>query len=376
MKKLLLILLFPTLLLADIDRVNEDVRLPYWPDYILSGDPNDLDQYFKILVKALQDIQDEIITTVNLGVDLDDTDVRYFGTKDGDGNYSDGDWRIIKVSAEDFEVQKLISGTWTQMSKWSAAGGFEYLATIKDSTTSFMIAAGTITGAVAITASGTVTAAEFVDSSSSGTSTEWEDAYNKRVDTWTAPLAWAANVASLAVASAKIIVGNASGVGVAVDMSGDVAIDNVGATTIQADSVALTTDTTGNYVASVTNGTSITGGDGGSEGAALTLDVADDSIDGTELADSITIDGTELDLTGDVEVTGQLKLSTSSAPASSVAAGETGDVQWGVDDGTYYVYVCVAGSTWRRAALATWGQEKVIYAAEDCVYAGEDIVYP
>jgi hypothetical protein len=38
-----------------------------------------------------------------------------------------------------------------------------------------------------------------------------------------------------------------------------------------ADSVALTTDTTGNYVASVTNGAGITGGDGGSEGAALTI---------------------------------------------------------------------------------------------------------
>jgi len=39
------------------------------------------------------------------------------------------------------------------------------------------------------------------------------------------------------------------------------------------DSVALTTDTTGNYVASITNGNGITGGNGGSEGAALTLAV-------------------------------------------------------------------------------------------------------
>ena len=45
------------------------------------------------------------------------------------------------------------------------------------------------------------------------------------------------------------------------------------ATTIAADSVALGTDTTGNYVASITNGSYITGGNGGSEGAALTLAV-------------------------------------------------------------------------------------------------------
>lgn len=44
-------------------------------------------------------------------------------------------------------------------------------------------------------------------------------------------------------------------------------------TTVGNDKVALGTDTTGNYVASITNGTYITGGNGGSEGAALTLDV-------------------------------------------------------------------------------------------------------
>jgi hypothetical protein len=45
------------------------------------------------------------------------------------------------------------------------------------------------------------------------------------------------------------------------------------ATTIAANSVALGTDTTGNYVASVANGAYITGGAAGSEGATLTLAV-------------------------------------------------------------------------------------------------------
>lgn len=55
------------------------------------------------------------------------------------------------------------------------------------------------------------------------------------------------------------------------DVSGDATMDTAGAVTIASDSVALNTDTTGNYVASITNGSGITGGDGGSEGAALTL---------------------------------------------------------------------------------------------------------
>lgn len=44
-------------------------------------------------------------------------------------------------------------------------------------------------------------------------------------------------------------------------------------TTIAANSVELGTDTTGNYVAGITNGNFITGGNGGSEGANLTLGV-------------------------------------------------------------------------------------------------------
>ncbi|MEX0621369.1 MAG: hypothetical protein WD187_00005, partial [Candidatus Woykebacteria bacterium] len=54
-------------------------------------------------------------------------------------------------------------------------------------------------------------------------------------------------------------------------MSGDATISNTGVLTISANAVALTTDTTGNYVASISNGSGITGGDGGGEGSNLTL---------------------------------------------------------------------------------------------------------
>lgn len=61
------------------------------------------------------------------------------------------------------------------------------------------------------------------------------------------------------------------------DLTGSVIIDGSTDVTLTAsvaiNSVALGTDTTGNYVASITNGSYITGGNGGSESAALTLAV-------------------------------------------------------------------------------------------------------
>lgn len=100
----------------------------------------------------------------------------------------------------------------------------------------------------------------------------------------------------------NILVGNSSNVATSVNPSGDVDVSNTGAFTIQANSVALTTDTTGNYaagdaeagnatgvactdcitlgtetsgnyVASVSTSvlTGLTGGSAGSEGAGLTL---------------------------------------------------------------------------------------------------------
>jgi hypothetical protein len=60
----------------------------------------------------------------------------------------------------------------------------------------------------------------------------------------------------------------------AVTMSGDVALASGGATTIQADSVALTTDTTGNYVSSATanQGLLLTGTEGASLGLIACTD--------------------------------------------------------------------------------------------------------
>ena len=69
----------------------------------------------------------------------------------------------------------------------------------------------------------------------------------------------------------QFLVANGSGVPTFVTASGDATIANTGAITIGANAVALTTDTTGNYVASVASGSGISGGAAGSEGATLTL---------------------------------------------------------------------------------------------------------
>lgn len=101
-----------------IERIDE-VRLPWDEDAILSKNPQRLKDYLKSLVKSLQDIQDRLIETANLSLDISDTDVYYFGSKNSSGEYPDSSWRFIKVGNDDFELQKKISGDWVKMSKWS-----------------------------------------------------------------------------------------------------------------------------------------------------------------------------------------------------------------------------------------------------------------
>lgn len=69
----------------------------------------------------------------------------------------------------------------------------------------------------------------------------------------------------------QIWVGNGSNVATAVTPSGDVTISNTGVTTIQANSVALGTDTTGNYVAGATAGSGITVSGTAGEGWSPTI---------------------------------------------------------------------------------------------------------
>ena len=91
------------------------------------------------------------------------------------------------------------------------------------------------------------------------------------------------------IASGNIWVGNSSGIATSTSVSGDIAITNTGVVSVQANSVALSTDTTGNYVASATSngGLALTGTEGGSLGIAY-ANVPDDTNDGAT-GDSIMV---------------------------------------------------------------------------------------
>ncbi|MCK5476186.1 MAG: hypothetical protein KAI71_06435 [Candidatus Pacebacteria bacterium] len=80
----------------------------------------------------------------------------------------------------------------------------------------------------------------------------------------------------------QFLVASATGVPTFVTASGDATITNLGAITIGLDAVALGTDTTGNYVASVATGSGISGGAAGSEGPNLTLSLGDLTADWTQ----------------------------------------------------------------------------------------------
>jgi hypothetical protein len=87
----------------------------------------------------------------------------------------------------------------------------------------------------------------------------------------------------------QVLIADASGVPTFATFSGDVAVSNTGTTTIQANSVALGTDTTGNYVANLgtLTGLSTTGNTG--EGSTPTLSVTYGSIANTAVQGNVTL---------------------------------------------------------------------------------------
>jgi len=76
--------------------------------------------------------------------------------------------------------------------------------------------------------------------------------------------------ATSAPSAGQVLLGNAGGVPVFVSVTGDIGLSATGVATIQSDSVALGTDTTGNYVSSLTAGNGIAVGVAG-EGVAVSV---------------------------------------------------------------------------------------------------------
>jgi hypothetical protein len=99
--------------------------------------------------------------------------------------------------------------------------------------------------------------------------------------------------------SAQVVIANASGIPTYTTLTGDVTISNTGVTSIAADSVALGTDTTGNYVATITGGTGVTSTAATTgEGTTHTLSI------GQEVGTSASVTFANLTLTGDLTVSG------------------------------------------------------------------------
>ena len=90
--------------------------------------------------------------------------------------------------------------------------------------------------------------------------------------------------ATAAGTSGQLLLANATGIPTFTSLSGDIAITDTGLTTIQANSVALGTDTTGNYVATIAGNAQLTVTGSGSETAAVSLSITADSIGDSQLA--------------------------------------------------------------------------------------------
>lgn len=99
---------------------------------------------------------------------------------------------------------------------------------------------------------------------------------------------------------------------------------------VAADSVALTTGTTGNYVASLATGGPLTGGAAGSEGATLTLGLTTGT--GTDSSSTLTIH----DLVSGTATSGQVPQWNGSnwVPATVSGASSNSFVTWDVPSGT------------------------------------------
>jgi len=124
--------------------------------------------------------------------------------------------------------------------------------------------------------------------------------------------------------------------GVFASVSGDILIASNGTATIQANSVALGTDTTGDYVASLVAGTNITLSNNSGEGATPTIGLTNNSITiagtSTSLGGSITA-ATILSGTGVVSGSSQIDVSST-----------TGDIALGTRTSGNYVATITAGS--------------------------------
>jgi len=143
--------------------------------------------------------------------------------------------------------------------------------------------------------------------------------------------------------AAQVIIADASGVPTYTTLSGDITISNTGLTTIAANSVALGTDTTGNYMSDLTQGTGVTITHTPGEGSNATIAIGQSVATGA----NPTFAGATLDAV-QVGITSSNEIDTTSG--NLILDSFTGTVQ--IDDN-----VLTTGTVTSRAAAT---QDSVI----------------
>lgn len=171
-------------------------------------------------------------------------------------------------------IQFYDGASWQDSAQFTVAdGAITNTKLAANSVTSDKIAPGTVVAADI--AAGTVTATELADGAV--TSAKILDGTIVNTDINASAAIALSKLAS--GTSAQVVIANSSGVPTYTTLSGDVTVSNTGVTAIQPNSVALGTDTTGNYMTEVSAGTGISVTHTPAEGSTATIALADATID-------------------------------------------------------------------------------------------------
>ena len=94
------------------------IRIPLYEQQILSGDPTQLLDWARDFVQSVQEWADQITSATNQQLNQDNSDATYWGSIDGNGDWLDGTWRLIKIDDDDFQLQKKVDGTFIKNANW------------------------------------------------------------------------------------------------------------------------------------------------------------------------------------------------------------------------------------------------------------------
>ncbi len=97
-----------------IERLDEEVRLPFDEGALASGDPKRLLQYMFELVRELRELLESNATITNLGINISDGEAIYLKNKNAGGDYPLGTWRLIQVGDNLERQVQLTLNVWTK----------------------------------------------------------------------------------------------------------------------------------------------------------------------------------------------------------------------------------------------------------------------